>query len=60
MKELNFKNINYSTAYEKLNNDRDVLHKLYEQNTTQGKVNHDIKQKLKMKKSRYWFLEFLI
>lgn len=57
---LNFKNINYSTAYKKLNNDRKVLHKLYEQNNTQGKVNNDIKQNLKMKKSRYWFLEFLI
>jgi hypothetical protein len=57
---LNFKNINYGTAYNKLNNDRKVLNKLYEQNNTQNKVNRDIQQNLKMKKSRYWFLEFLI
>jgi hypothetical protein len=58
--QLNFKNIDYSTAYQKINNDRKVFQNLYHDNTTQDKVNHDIRQNLKMKKSRYWFLEFLI
>ena len=57
---LNFDNIDYSTAYQKLSNDRKILHKLYNDNNTQDKVNKDIRQNLKMKKQRYWFLEFLI
>ena len=57
---LNFNSIDYSTAYQKLSNDRKILHKLYNENNTQDKVNQDIRQNLKMKKSRYWFLEFLI
>lgn len=58
--KLNFNNIDYNTAYQKLNNDRKILHKLYDQNNTQDKVNNDIRQNLRMKKTRYWFLEFLI
>ena len=58
--KLNFNNIDYSTAYQKLSNDRQILHKLYNENNTQDKVNQDIRQNLKMKKSRYWFLELLI
>lgn len=57
---LNFKNINYSSAYQKLNNDRKVLRQLYDLNNTQDQVNENIKKNLDMKKSRYWFLEFLI
>ena len=57
---LNFKNIDYSSAYQKLNNDRKVLRQLYDMNNTQDQVNENIKKNLEMKKSRYWFLEFLI
>lgn len=57
---LNFNNINYSTAYQKINNDRKILHQLYNEINTQDKVNQDIRQNIKMKKRRYWFLEFLI
>lgn len=58
--KLNFNNIDYSTAHQKLSNDRQILHKLYHENITQDKVNNDIRKNLKMKKQRYWFLEFLI
>ena len=51
---------NYSNAYEKLNNDRKVLQQLYDYNKTHDELNSNIKKNLNMKKSRYWFLEFLI
>jgi len=58
--KLDFNSFDYNTAYEKLKNDRTILRKLYDQNNTQDELNENIKKNLNMKKSQYWFLDFLI
>lgn len=58
--QLDSNNLDFVGAYQKLNNDRTILRKLYNSNNSQDELNASINKNLKMKKSKYWFLEFLI
>lgn len=60
LNNLRLKGSDFSNAYRKLENDRKVIQRLRSNHETQNSINESLQKNLKMKKSQYWFFEFLI